>query len=370
MSFQRPDPFYASIAELSWQAWDHNWHYLLSRLPNHVQLLPMIKANAYGHGMWPIAQMIKKCPKVAGVGVAHLTEAIDLRNHGWERPIVCMGQVHEAGLEAALYHDITLVLHNEKEVALYQQSKHQPSFHIELDTGLFRTGFSINDLQTVLSQNASWLQNCQGMFTHYADAHRGLTDFSRRQYQIMMQAREQLSAALDRPVILHIEKSGPLLHAQPSAEMDWARPGIALYGYGEKTPQHLQPVLTWKAPIVQINQLKPGDTVGYGRTYKASQPMTIATLAVGYGDGYARSYQPVGVGFRGERHHLCGTICMDYLMIDITGQSQVELGEWVYLMGPGHHGEPTAEELANIDQTIAYEVLTRISPRVARIETS
>jgi alanine racemase len=233
-----------------------------------------------------------------------------------------------------------------------------------------RLGLSEPDWDPVVRElsNAKGFR-VEGLFTHFAESENPDRSFLGEQLARFRKAIAFFESALGRRLIRHAANSGATLGA-PETHFDWVRPGIAVYGYPPApTPDGVQgfrPVLHWRAPILQVKELRAEDSVGYGRAFRSPGRMRIATVGAGYGDGYRRSYGAAGVGFRGRRAPVVGLVCMDLLMVDVTPFPDVRIGEEVTLLGVPEEGAPDAAELARVAGVIPYEVLTGISARVTR----
>lgn len=356
----------SSIAEISWKAFSSNWNIVCSKLPKNVGILPMVKTNAYGHDLQIIAEYCTKLSAI-GLGVANIFEALELRSLGYEKQIISFGRLSPETLDAAFEFDIHVVVHNPNDVDLLLRCPHEISFHLEMETGMNRLGVRFEEIDDVLDMLKKKPHKMKGVFTHFVESEIKGSAYTRRQIQKFQRAISYLRSKRLGKLITHAENSGGIFNQ--NKHFDWVRPGLALYGYhpNEKATKHgLRPVLEWSAPIIQINRLKKGDYVSYNRSFRAKKNMVIATLPVGYGDGFSRKYKTQHVGYQDQSCAIVGNICMDLMMIDISRVKNPQVGDMVYLLGPGDHGEASAWNHAKVDRTIPYEVLTRISPRVIR----
>ncbi len=351
------------------EAFRSNWRTMKQRLPKHTGILAIVKANAYGHGS---VEMTKLCHEMGavGVGVADVSEAIVLRESGYEGEILCLGAIPENASSEALRYNLIVTLHDLENLATFEHFSNgfdRPiRVHLKVDTGMHRLGIPKAEWEYAANKLPSMdYLAVEGIFTHLAESDSSDTEFTRMQIEEFEVAAPLFEKKLGKKLIRHISNSGGAL-GHDSTHLDWVRPGIALYGYPPKKDSDFKPVLQWKSPILQIKTIQSGDSVGYGRAFRAQKEMTIATVAAGYGDGFRIGYAPVGVGFRGHRVPIVGTICMDLMMIDVSQESNVQVGEEVFLLGPPSTGGPDARELATAEHTIPYEVLTSISARVSR----
>jgi len=361
-----PSELQTSTIEISEQRLKHNFETLTGLLPKQTLMLPMVKANAYGHGSDILADILASLP-IAGVGLATIAEAINLRVAGFKQKVLCFGRINPSVLTQAKTMDITVVLHSILDAECFASSSAKPHFHIEIETGMHRLGLPEQSLKPTLKILKPDLKFLEGVCSHFAKSEEPHSLFTQTQAQLFLECARMMEDQLGKTLIKHLGNSGSILSGFEH-HLDWIRPGLALYGYLPQplTTPKLAPIMTWKAPIVQIKFLKAGDHVGYGCSFQASKPMAIATVAVGYGDGFMRAYADVRVALNHQTCAIVGSICMDLMMIDITHIKDANIGDQVYLLGDGTHGEPTAETYAKVDQTISYEVLTRINQRVTR----
>ncbi len=333
----------------------------------------MVKANAYGHGAITIT---KECEQLGavGVGVADIHEASFLRQEGYQGEILCLGALGQVQFKEALKYDIVLTIHSFQEMetleGFYRSSPSPLRVHIEIETGMHRLGIEPEHWTKCASILAKMSKiRVEGIFTHLAESENPTRQFTEEQLNSFEKASNSFEKILKRKLIRHVANSGAILNHK-KAHLDWVRPGILLYGYpptevGPKGASFI-PILEWRAPIIQIKRIASGESVGYNRAFCATIPMTIGTIAVGYGDGYRRGFQKIGVGFKGKRCRILGNICMDLMMIDVSSMGNVNEGDEVFVLGRGEQGEPSARELAQAVQTIPYEVTTGIGRRVIR----
>jgi alanine racemase len=358
-------------AILDLRALENNYRAIQSLLPKRTKILSIVKANAYGHGISTVAKACSRFGAV-GTGVADLSEALELRRSGFSDDILCMGATFPEGLNAAGRRNLIVTLHSADQLPsfLTAAKKNKLRIHLKLETGMHRLGLDENSWGSV-ARKIGRVKNIQveGILTHLAESANAAPAFTQKQIETYRKGAAFFERTLKRKLIRHASNSGAIFYHSDAA-FDWVRPGIAMYGYppdqNGKRPSGFLPVLSWKAPILQVKRIAPGDSVGYNRAFKATKPMTIATVACGYGDGFLRRSAPVGVGFRKKRIPVLGIICMDLFMIDVTRFSKVAPGEEVTLLGPRSSGAPDAYELAEAEQTIPYEILTSISSRVTR----
>lgn len=338
-----------------------------------VEVMPVIKANAYGHGMletaWALCQLGAR-----SFAVALCEEGIDLRLGGVEGEILVLGAAMPRAAEPAIRYGLTQTVFTPEMVRLLNEEACRQDrdalVHIKLDTGMNRIGLRTKEEAVALAEALSKAPRVRvtGLYTHFADADNPaedgtLNDYTRRQ----LSRFRDLRACFDASIPCHVANSAMSL-LTPEAYFDRVREGISLYGYPPvHTELPFRPALSWQTEVVHVKHLEAGETIGYGRTYTAPRDMRVATVAVGYGDGYHRACSNRGwMLIRGKRVPIVGRVCMDQTMVDVTDVPDCRVGDEVVLLGRQGEESINAEELAAWAQTISYEVLLAISPRVPR----
>ena len=349
----------------------------LNAIRQHVrapQVMAVVKANAYGHGLVEVARWYEQLG-VEWLAVALVEEGITLRNAGIKTPILVLGghQLHQLPLFCDHHLDFSIGDHALLEAveALAQARRTRLPVQLKIDTGMERTGARARDAQSLLEAvgRSRWVE-VRGLYSHFAcsdDPDHPMNQQQLEAFQEVLYRWEQLGQPLP---MRHLANSGGVLHF-PEAHLDCVRPGLLLYGVYPDPLSHrtvpVQPALSLKAQVSFSKQVPVGATVSYGASWQATAPTTVATLPVGYGDGYRRHLSNGGpVLFRGQRVPIIGRVCMDQLMVD-TGTHLAERGEWATLIGQEGSQEVTAEELAQQTGTIAYEILTGLTERIPRI---
>ncbi len=360
-----------TIFEINLENLIHNLNYFKTKLKPTTKMMVMVKASSYGSGVYEIANLLK-FHQVDYLGVAYPDEGITLRNLGIQMPIMVMNadtsshvSIIENRLEPEIFSFRVLESFIEK---LKQTNQKNYPIHLKLDTGMHRLGFEESDmkqLQSFLKEHTEWL-HVQSIFSHLATADVPQEkDFTLGQVQQFQTLYEKLTSTLGYQPIQHILNSSGISHFS-EYQFDMVRLGIGIYGYNfdPKIQQYLKNVGTLKSTISQIKTLKKGETVGYSRRFKAEKETLIATIPIGYADGISR-LQGNQVGYvwiHNQKAPIVGNVCMDMIMVDISTISCQE-GDTVILLGE----HPSLEEVAQWQQTIPYEVLTSISPRVKRV---
>lgn len=352
----------------------NNYRILKENVPANVCVMPVIKANAYGHGMLETAQTLFK-DGVERFAVALPEEGIELRLGGIGGEILVLGAAMPAATAEVVRYELSQTVFSaqmiqELEREAQRQGK-QALVHIKLDTGMNRIGLRT---EREAEEVAQALRNAphvlvKGIYTHFADADNPcddgrMNDFTRRQ----LERFQFLRTYFDPAIPSHVANSAMSLVA-PEAYFDMIREGISLYGYPPvKTKLAFRPALTWTTEVVNVKEIEAGESVGYGRTFTAAKRMRIATVAVGYGDGYHRACSNrAQMLVRGHRADVVGRVCMDQTMLDVTDIPNVSVGDEAVILGAQGEERIDAEELAGWAGTISYEVLLAITQRVPRI---
>ena len=355
--------------EIDLEALRHNVR-LMRKVAGGTKVLAVVKADAYGHGAVPCA----KAALEAGadmLAVALIEEGIELREGGIDAPILMLGQTDSRGAFAAVEYGITQVVFTaDTLLALEGAAKSlgvTAQAHIKLDTGMNRIGVRTEEELHALLDVAAQCSHVHiaGAMTHFATADVPESDFGDEQIARF----ERMLAVLNErglQVVRHAAASAAAVRYE-NARYDMVRAGIMMYGCDEMHVLEVQPVLRWVTAVVHVKTIQPGETVSYGRRFTAQRETKIATIPVGYADGYKRAFtNKAQVLVHGQRVPVAGTVCMDQVMLDVT-VLDVQPGDEVVLLGRQGDEEITAQELADIAGTICYEVLTGITKRVPRV---
>jgi len=324
-----------------------------------VPLLPMIKADAYGLGAAGALRALEVL-QPWGYGVASVREGEELRTLGVTRPIVVFTPLLEEELGRARSARLTPTLGFPAEIEAWRRAG-GGAWHLSIDTGMSRAGIPWRDVRAI--RHLVELDPPEGAFTHFhsAELDNGTLERQERLF------REALASLPSRPKLLHTDNSAAIAR-KGRTEWDLVRPGIFLYGVGSGRTAGIQPepVVHLRAPIIEIRQLEVGDTVSYGATFRAERPARIATLAVGYADGYPRSLSERGsVLVGGTLAPVAGTVTMDMTMIDVT-TVRCEVGDIATLIGRAGDTLLTVERVADTAGMSPYELLTGLRSRVDR----
>ena len=368
-----------TFAEIDLAALQHNYRIIRSGLPVTTEILAVVKADAYGHGFEEISRELDNLG-VNAFGVAFLAEAIQLRKSGIDKPILLLGGVYPGQERKCIGFNLsTTVFTMEQAQALDQAAGRlfrKAQIHLKIDTGMGRLGIPYSDAPTFLDELRT-LPNLalEGVISHFASADEldeGGRSFTGLQTERFGKVIAATRAAGFAPRYIHIDNSaGVLLGNCPDCNL--VRPGITLYG-SLPSPDFqgqvdLRPVMRLKSRIAMLKWVEAGTTISYARRFTASDRTLIASVPVGYADGYPRALtNKAEVLIRGQRARVTGTVCMDWIMIDVTGIDGVAVGDEVVLMGADASGNSIhAEELAAWAGTIPYEIYCGISKRVPRV---
>lgn len=337
----------------------------------------VVKANAYGHGMIRVAQVCAEAG-AAYLGVASLEEALELRAADSRTPILVLGYILPEYAELAVRNHIDVSVYHLEGARVYSQAAdpdHPARLHIKLDTGMGRIGFK-NDAEAVtMIQEMDALPNVvlQGIFTHFAVADHEDKSFTRQQAGTFQAFIRQLESVGIHIPIKHMANSAAIMDL-PEMQAGMVRAGIVTYGLypsdqvqKEKLP--LIPAMRLKTRISHLKKMPAGQSVSYGRTYITERETLVATVPIGYADGYSRLLSNRSwASLRGQRIPQIGTICMDQCMFDVSAVEGVQIGDEVILFG--RSGDlVTADDLAELTGTINYEVVCSVSSRIPRIYT-
>jgi len=351
----------------------HNYKTIEKRV-NRAKIMAAIKADAYGHGAVEVARALEA--EGSGMfGVASVEEGVELRQAGVNSKILVLSPILYSQIETIVEYDLIPTISEMKFfniLAKKVMALRKPMLvHVEIDSGMTRTGIPYDRaVEAITKIEQSPLIMIEGLFSHFplADGDGAFTKKQIREFQQLMRALRRRNI---NPPYLHLaNSSGIFKHSD--AHFNLVRPGISLYGL-TASPQirysrTLAPVMALKSRVVNIRNVGKNTPVSYGHTYRTKRRSTIATVSIGYGDGYPRALSNKGaVLIKGKRAPIIGTICMDLMMVDVTGMRGVAVGDTVTLIGRDGRQEITAEECAQHSHTIVYEITSGIGPRVARV---
>jgi alanine racemase len=370
-----------TYAEIDLAALKHNYQLIRSSIPRKTEILAVVKADAYGHGFMDISRELESLG-VDAFGVAFLAEGIQLRKSGCDKPILLLGGVYPGQERKCIGYNLsTTVFTLEQAQALNQAAAggklfRRAQLHLKIDTGMGRLGVPYSEVPGFLAELKKLHHiTLEGLISHFASADE-LDEsgqyFTRIQGERFAWALAETRKAGFKPRYIHIANSAAaLLRNFPDCNL--IRPGITLYGALPSADFQgkldLRPVMRLKSCIAMLKWIEPGTSISYARRFVSRERTLIASVPVGYADGYPRSLTNRGEALvRGQRATVAGTVCMDWIMLDVTGIDGVVVGDTVTLMGPDDAGGCIhVEELAAWADTIPYAIFCGISKRVPRV---
>ncbi len=364
-------------AEIDLDCIAHNLREFRRILPAQTQMMAVVKADAYGHGAYQTAQAALQSG-ASWLGVALVEEGICLRRQGISAPMLLLGISAPGTEQAVVEHDLRPMICTVESARRFsecaQAMQRVVRFHLKLDTGMGRVGARPDELPALLDAIRS-LPNLEmeGVFTHFAKADETDKTYSLLQIGRFQECLNAIRNAGFAPRLRYLANSAGAMEL-PDAHADMARIGISLYGMypsPEVNPAivHLKPVLRWKTRIAHLKTLPPGEAVSYGGMFVTQRSTAVATLPVGYADGFRRRLwkQDWHVLIRGQRAPIIGRICMDMCMIDVTDIPGAAVGDEVVLLGAQGNDAILADDMAAALDTINYEITCLIGKRVPRI---
>ncbi|MDE6110342.1 MAG: alanine racemase, partial [Eubacterium sp.] len=353
---------------------EYNFNQVRNKLSQNVKILSVVKADAYGHGAVPIAKFLEdKCDYF---GVACIDEAMELIHADVKKPILILGYCSPELFDTIVENDIRIsVFSFDDAVALSNEAVKQNKtalFHFCVDTGMSRIGFQVNENSADICKEIVSLPNikAEGLFSHFATADESdLTKAKAQQNRFKAFIKMLEDRGVETP-IKHINNSAGIMNFDDTFDM--CRMGIITYGLYpseevDKSLLSIKPAMTWKTHISHIKTLEEGREISYGGTYVTKEERVIATIPVGYADGYPRSLSNIGkVIINGKYAPIVGRICMDQFMVDVTDIDDVDLNSEVILVGKSGEAELSMEEVSNAAHSFNYELPCRIALRVPR----
>ena len=360
-------------AQINLEALAYNYRQVRNIVGPNAKILSVVKSDAYGHGLIEVSRKLVKC-KTDYLGVASIDEAIKLRRSNICLPILVFGNILPAHIKAILDYNLTQTVCSKRIAHLLnryaQKRKKEVNIHIKVDTGMGRLGIwhkqafdFIKDIKRL-----SFI-NIEGLYSHLpsADIDRKFTNYQIHQFKGLI--KKLTDSDINIP-FYHIANSIGLINYKYS-HFNMVRPGLMLYGIYPKdnirSKLKLKPAMNFKSKIIYLKKVPQGRSISYGRTFITTKPTTIATIPVGYKDGYLRSLSNKSkVLIKGERCKVLGRICMDQMMVDVSKIKNLKNGDIVVLMGSYGKEFISAEEIAQFSGTIPYEIVCSIGGSVPR----
>jgi alanine racemase len=368
-------------AEISLSRLAENYAIIARHLGPAVTPCCVIKCDAYGHGVIESARALEQAG-ARWLGVTSVEEGIAVREAGVKLPILVMTGFWFGEEEALLRHSLTPAIATTEHVQALENAAtrlgltQRVPVHLKVDTGMTRLGVSLAELPVLAARiAASPVVQLQGVFSHFAESEILDSKYSQSQHATFERALALIAAAGLKPQYCHMANTAATV-AQPQTWHNMVRPGIALYGYNLKCEGPgadeallpVQPVLTWKTRVIALRDIPAGTAAGYNHRWHAERPTRLAVIPVGYGDGYNRQLARGGrVILHDHYAPIAGNVSMDLTMIDVTDIPETAIGDEVLLIGQSEHCSIGADELARLANTIVYEILCGLSPRVPRV---
>lgn len=364
-------------ARINLDAIAYNMDRMKENLADGVKMISVIKSDGYGHGALQIARFLEAKEYIWGYALAALDEAVVLRKGGISKPLLVLGCIFPEQLEAMIEYEIRMTVYT-KEMALEvsktaERMGKKAYIHIKLDTGMARLGFPVCENSADQIMTVSQMPNLviEGMYTHFAKADETDKSFTRRQLEDYLWMKNRLLERGLRITHHHCSNSAGIIDVK-EANMDLVRAGIATYGLypsGEVCKENvpLKPAMELISHVTHVKWVEEGTPVSYGGTYTTGRRTKIATIPVGYGDGYPRSLSNQGyVLIHGKKAKILGRVCMDQFMVDVTGIDDVRFGDKVVLIGKDGEAEISVEELSALSDRFNYEFICSFGKRVPR----
>jgi alanine racemase len=337
-------------------------------------VMPIVKANAYGHGLVPVARHLVSVG-VPSLGVAFLEEAVALREAGVTAPILVMGGIFGDQIPVFLRHGLTLTASSIDKLEQIDRTAGQlgvtATVHLKIDTGMERIGVHYYNARGLLERASECRRTVvEGIYSHFANADAADLTSARLQLARFLEVLEWYDKQGMKPPVRHMANSGAVLQL-PESHLDLVRPGILLYGVYPSAEVRktiaVRPALSLRSRVVYFKVVSPGHPVSYGSTWESDHPVRVVTVPVGYGDGYFRALSNVAhVLIRGKKYPVVGRVCMDQIMVNLEWETAYNC-DVVTLLGADGGELITCEDLAEWAGTIPYEVLTNINTRVPRV---
>jgi len=363
-----------TVGEVDLRALEFNYRQIQKRIPERVKVLAVVKADAYGHGAIPVSLKLEKLG-VEYLGVAISEEGVELRKGGVNAPILVLGGIFGGEVDQIFRFRLTPVVFRRDSLKLLsreaERRRRKVKVHLKVDTGMGRLGVPLNLWPDFLNEvKRSPKIEIEGILSHFSmtDEEKGFTQNQWKAFQRAVAIAQEMGIVCQ---YLHMASSATLT-VFPAYSARLVRPGIMLYGsYPSPAFQALiplKPVMTLKTRIHFLKSVPSGTRISYGGTFTTKRESLIATLPIGYADGYSRHLSNHGeVLIHGKRAPIVGKVCMDFIMVDVTDIPRVSVGDEVILMGKQGREQITAEEIAEKINSVSYEVLCAIGKRVPRI---
>ena len=367
--------YYRVYAEINLDAIVKNVDNLMALTKENTGALAVVKADGYGHGDVAVAKAVAQ--KVTGYAVATLDEAVNLRENGVKKPILVLGYVDPYEFDILVSHEITATVFDVETAQLLADAarvqKKQAHCHIKVDTGMRRIGLDPDENGIAIVKQITALKelSADGIFTHFAASDETDKTSAEHQFKLFTDFTGRLEKEGIHFTYRHCANSAAVID-MPQVDLDMVRLGIAMYGMYpsdevKKEKVELFPALDLKSHITMVKEIPAGEKVSYGGTFTTTRTTKLATVSVGYGDGYPRALSSKGyVLVRGQKAPIVGRVCMDQMMVDVTDIENVTRADIVTLIGKDGDAEITVEEIAALAGTFNYEFVCDLGKRIPR----
>lgn len=364
-------------ARIDLDAIEYNMEMMKKNIKDSTKIMAVLKADGYGHGAVPIAKLLEEKEYIWGFAVATLDEAMALRKKEITKPILVLGTVFPDQWGAMIEHEIRMTLYREevtKTVSdLACRMDKDVYIHVKIDTGMSRIGLQVNDssVENILRMSQMPRIKMEGLFTHFAKADETDKTFTEQQLSRYLWIKDQLEEKGVTFPYYHCSNSAGIIDV-PEANLDLVRSGISTYGLYPSEEVHkenvpLKPALTLISHVAHVKWVEAGTPVSYGGTYVTDRPTRLATIPIGYGDGYPRSLSNKGyVLIRGQKAPIRGRVCMDQMMVDVTDIEGADYGDQVVLIGRDGEESLPVETLSELSGRFNYEFVCDLGKRIPR----
>lgn len=355
-----------------------NMERMKRNLSENTKIMAVIKADGYGHGAVQIAQMLENIDYIWGYAVATLDEAVVLKTEGMKKPVLVLGCVFPDQYMEMLKYDIRMNVYTEEMAEAISQMAAREGrtayMHIKLDTGMARLGFDTGMESVESIHRISEMENVcmEGIFTHFAKADETDKTFTQKQIHDFVWMTQKLKEKGVEFQYEHCANSAAIIDV-PDANFDLVRAGISTFGLYpseevNKENVRLKPAMALKSHVAYVKEIEAGTPISYGGTFVSDKPMRIATIPVGYADGYPRNLSNLGyVLIRGKKAPIVGRVCMDQFMVDVTDIDGVSFGDNVTLIGRDGNEAITVEDLSELSGRFNYEFICDLGKRIPRV---
>ena len=367
--------YYRVYAEINLDAIVKNVDNLMALTKENTGALAVVKADGYGHGDVAVAKAVAQ--KVTGYAVATLDEAVNLRENGVKKPILVLGYVDPYEFDILVSHEITATVFDVETAQLLADAarvqKKQAHCHIKVDTGMRRIGLEPDENGIAIVKQITALKelSADGIFTHFAASDETDKTSAEHQFKLFTDFTGRLEKEGIHFTYRHCANSAAVID-MPQVDLDMVRLGIAMYGMYpsdevKKEKVELFPALDLKSHVTMVKEIPAGEKVSYGGTFTTTRTTKLATVSVGYGDGYPRALSSKGyVLVRGQKAPIVGRVCMDQMMVDVTDIENITRADIVTLIGKDGDAEITVEEIAALAGTFNYEFVCDLGKRIPR----